>query len=104
MAAGIGRRVGAVADYPAAGHAADPVAGHAADPAADPAAAHVAEEPRFQCDRSVRIYQFGFSERPRDAARARRAQLRETLSLRSDLEQSRRHIVEHRYEGELGLG
>ena len=48
----------------------------------------------------MRIYQAGFSERPRDAARARRAQLREKLSLRSDLEQSRRHIVEHRYEGE----
>ena len=53
-----------------------------------------------RCDRYVRIYQAGFSERPRDAARARRAQLREKLSLRSDLEQSRRHIVEHRYEGE----
>ena len=53
-----------------------------------------------RCDRYVRIYQAGFSERPRDAARARRAQLREKLSLRSDLEQSRRHIVEHRYDGE----
>jgi hypothetical protein len=61
----------------------------------DPAA-----EPRFKCHRFVRVIQPGFSERPRDAARARRAQLRENISLRSDLEQSRRHIVTHRYEGE----
>ena len=59
-----------------------------------------AVEPRFKCHRFVRVIQAGFSERPRDAARARRAQLRENISLRSDLEQSRRHIVTHRYEGE----
>ena len=61
----------------------------------DPAA-----EARFKCHRFVRVIQSGFSERPRDAARKRREQLRESISLRSDLEQSRRHIVTHRYEGE----